>query len=133
VRKIEQDRLVREDDISIRLLDGVLAGIDEDIEKEIALIANRGPEKFLDPVIIEAAWKSISKPALTVVWEQLGRREPKWVSDYISMDRKIEKAWCQPRKDNVTINAMLDELRTLRQTVIQLRGALHAETEKVRK
>jgi hypothetical protein len=120
-KETEALRLARSSVVAARMMDGVLAGIEDDLEREEAYVSHQQNQTITD-VMAHAAWIRIRKPELLVVWELLSVLDRSIAKDYMTLDREIAKR-CTTDISNPTvqINSMLSELRKLRETVHNLR------------
>jgi hypothetical protein len=135
LRRSELRRLARSILVAVRLLDGVLAGMEEDIESEITYVSRgvevaQGNGQNVAAVLAGASRKRIRKPEIQIVWEQLGYLDPEWINNYMAMDREISKLWSAEVKNDPTINSMLNEFRKLQTVVRSLRGALETDARR---
>lgn len=125
LKRTERRRLARSVIVAARLMDGVLSGIKESVDREILRVGNSAA----DPLTIEMAvtfWKRIHKPDLSMVWDQLGILDQEIISNYMRLDRIVDKK-IQPDfldPTNVKINVILKELREVEAIVTSLQGFL---------
>jgi len=131
-KRTERRRLARSCLVAARLTDEVLAGIEDDISRELAYVSYRQGQDMNNETAL-AIWKKIRKPELSTVWDQLGVLDREIISKYMNLDREIAKKWETDflAPTVVTINSMLDELSKLQVMIDSLRGFLKSDFDKV--
>lgn len=84
-------QLARESLIATRLLDGVLSRMQQDVVAVKKLLEQ--PLYFNNPnAVVPGDWKTlIQKPALSVVWDNLGMCGQSVIDNYLSLDTKIDR------------------------------------------
>jgi hypothetical protein len=90
LKRDSRRKMASEGLVSVRLLEGVLAKIEEDITTLRNALAQ--PPYSADHATIPANWrKLISKPPLATVWDTLGRCSRETVTKYLALDAKLDR------------------------------------------
>lgn len=137
LRRIEKRRLARSSLIAIRLLDGVLSEVGDDINNEIEYVAHstevaaKGNGSNVDALLASGSRKRVRRLEVGMVWGQLGTLDPEWIKNYMSLDRELLNLSSKDKKSDPTINSMLNEYRVLLAKVENLRDALGNDARKV--
>ena len=131
----DRRRLARSSLVSVRLLDGALAGIEAYINAEVAFIGTTTgiTERDGQNVIADHAAASrnrIKIPELSLIWDQLGNMNPEWIGNYMSLHREVLRLTGPGQRQNLKLNSMLDEYRSALAIVDWLRRELECEAGK---
>src|SRR5215469_7804510 len=118
--------LARESLISVRLLEGVLGGIADDIGRLKKLLDQ--PQFFGQPnAVAPSDWKDlIRKPPLAVVWDSIGLCGTEVINHYLLLHRTLDEF---ANRSNSGIDGMKNTLATLTNIIAVLRDEL-GETAK---
>lgn len=135
LHRSERRHLARSSLVAVRLLDGVLAGINDCLDMEQTYVApgvevSRGDGQHIEISQAVASRQRIHKPSIEVIWEQLGQQNSEWIRNYMTLDRNILMLWNTKDDKDPTINSMLTEFRKLQAVVRSLRESLETDARR---
>lgn len=130
LKRAECSRVARSRIVAARMMDGVLTGIKEDINRETAYLDGSSADP-LTRQLANAVWGRVRNPDLSTVWDQLGFLDQEIIKKYMHVERTIYKN-AHPDFTAPTIEhkrTMLVELRGLETIVSTLQGLLQKELD----
>jgi hypothetical protein len=116
-----------------RLLDGVLAIVDNDLTREIDFVGNGIPISdtisaqggAITALLAQLTRQRVKVPDLALIWPQLGLQQTEWINNFLALHRAISNAHqIDPRQPQIAMNRLLDEYRTRLAVVGELRQEL---------
>ena len=139
LHRTEQRRRTSDNLTANRVLDGVLALVKDDLDREISFVGTslplsdtvKGEGAIIEPEAAALTRQRIKAPDLALIWPHLGQKQSEWINNFLCLHRDIVFSHGITKEAfQLTPNRLLDEYRAKLKVVEWLRNEI-SETDRI--